>query len=245
MDLKNFESTSVLAIQAVYNYFWDLIPEKYKLPEDIEKANSLEPFYDPLLTFDNRLHYKLTQVEYSKRDKPWFVITWNTENGLIPSTFNRRRYQSAIVDNKKLGPLRFKFINTELNINLAICGNTMVGLYELQENIVLKIRDKQYTNTKEHSILGSFPVSLNVIDSQQSKLDRNKGTLCYLNLQVKVDYPIIECVQQIPNGIIKEIHSNVISPYTDESIQQDIVDHQTTPNGYDVYTLGEGKHRIN
>ena len=244
MDLKNFESTSILAIQAVYDYFWDFIPEKYKLPEDIERANSLEPFYDPLLTFDNRLHYKLTQVEYDKRSKPWFVIIWNTENGLLNSSLNRRRYQSAVVDNKKLGPLKFKFINTDLRLTLGIFGNSMAGLYELQENMVLKIREKQYANTKEHSIIGSFPVSLNIIEGTQNKLERTKGTLCSLTLNVTVDYPIIENVQLASKGIIEEIHSRVISPYTDESIQKDIEEHQEHPEGYEEIILGEGKHNL-
>lgn len=206
MDLKNFESTSILAIEAVYRHLWNFIPNKYKLPETDELITDLSPFYDPELTFDNRLHYKLSKVSYTNRAKPWFVITWNTEHGLIKSGLTQRRFQSAIVENKKLGKIRYKFINTELSINFGICCNTMQGLFELQENLILKKRDKITVNTKPHSIIGSFPVCLDVLDSTQNKLERDKGTLCYLFLECKIDYPIIGNVEQLYSGIIKEIH---------------------------------------
>ena len=244
MDLDNFESTSVLAIQAVYDYFWSLIPSKYKLENDLI-PNDLEPFYDPTLTFENRLHYKLTQIEYPKRDKPWFIITWNTENGLINSSLNRRRYQSAEIDNKKLGPVRFKFINTDLRLNLGICCNSMAALFELQENIVLKIREKVWVDTKPHSIIGSFPVSLNVIESNQNKLGREKGTLCYLILQITVDYPIIENLQYAGKGIIKEIHSSIRSNWVEGEVEQDILEYASDNITCDNHiTLGEGKHNL-
>ena len=226
MDFKNFESTSLLAIEAVYKYFWNFIPDKYKIEENEDALNELEPFYDPTLTFDNRLHYKLTQIEFPKRDKPWFIITWNTENGLLNSTINRRRYQSAIVDNPKLGPLTFKFVNTELRINLGICCNSMAALYELQENIVLKMREKIWVDTKPHSIIGSFPVSLNIIEANQTKLERGKGTLCYLTMHISVDYPIIETVKSATKGIIKEIYSSVRTNWEDNEINDDLADYK-------------------
>lgn len=225
MDLKNFESTSLLAIEAVYKYFWDFIPSKYKIEETEETINELEPFYDPTLTFENRLHYKLTQITFPQREKPWFIITWNTENGLINSSLNRRRYKSAIVETDQYGPLTFKFVNTELQLNLGICCNSMAALYELQENIVLKIREKIWIDTKPHSIIGSFPVSLDIMDAHQNKLDRGKGTLCYLILNLRIDYPIIENVQSAARGIIKEIHSSIRSNWKEGEIEADIIEH--------------------
>lgn len=219
MDLKTFESTSVLAIEAVYRHFWDFIPQKYKLPEDDERVKELSPFYDPELTFENRLHYNLTKVSYPNRAKPWFVITWNTESGLLPSELTQRRFQSAVVDTEKYGKLRYKFINTNLKINLGICCNTMQGLYELQENIILNQRDKIVVDTKPHSILGSFPVCIDTIESTQSKLERDKGTLCYLFLECLVDYPIVGDVRTT-KGIILEIN-NTIKNFNEEILTYD------------------------
>ena len=204
MDLITLENTSTYAIEAVYRYLWNFIPNKYKLPEDDKCYADLEPFYDPELTFDNRLHYKLTHVSYTKRSQPWFVITWNTENGLLKSDLSQRRFQTSIFDCDD-AKYRCKFINTNMSINFGICSNTMQGLFELQENLVLKIREKLTCTTKKHPILGSFPVSLNVIDGHQNKLQREQGTLCYLFLQCRIDYPIIGNVEKIESGIIKEI----------------------------------------
>ena len=85
----------------------------------------------------------------------------------------------------------------------------MQGLFELQENIILQKREKMIVKTKPHSVLGCFPVCLDIIDSNQSKLSRDKGTLCYLFLNCKIDFPIIGMVQKTPTGIIEEIHSDL------------------------------------
>ena len=37
MDLKDFESTTTYAIEAVYRSYWELIPEKYKLKEKLQR----------------------------------------------------------------------------------------------------------------------------------------------------------------------------------------------------------------
>lgn len=209
MDLKTFETTSTLAIEAVYMYFWNFIPQKYKLPEDDERVKDLYPFYDPELSFDNRLHYKLSNISYPNRSKPWFIITWNTEQGLVRSSLTQRRFQGAVAETEKYGKVRYKFINAELIINFGICSNTMQGLFELQENLILQNREKMVVLTKPHSILGKFPISLNIMDTTQSKLTRDKGTLCYLFLNCKVDYPIVGMVQKTPTGTIEEIHSDL------------------------------------
>lgn len=205
MDLKDIKPTSTYAIKAVYNNFWALIPNKYKVPEDDKMIHEMYPFYDAELTFDNRMHYKLTNVAYPKRSEPWFIITWNTENGLLKSSLTQRRFQTKVeeVNGKKL---RFKFLNVELSINFGICCNTMEGLYELQENFLLKKREKMIVYTEPHPILGSFPVCLDVVDSNQNKLPRDKGTLCYLFLQCKIDYHIIGMIEDITSGIIERIN---------------------------------------
>lgn len=209
MDLVNFESTSTYAIQAVYNELWRLIPNKYKIPEDDHAIKDMSPFFDPELTFENRLHYKLTNVEYPKRANPWFIITWNTPDGIMKSSLTQRRFQTGIVEDKKGQKLRFKFLNTELTINFNIVCNTLQGLYEMQENLLLKKREKMICYAEEHSILGKFPVCIDIVDSNQNKLPRDKGTICYLFLNCKIDYPIIGNVTKINGGIIKEINTTI------------------------------------
>lgn len=209
MDLKTLENTSSYAIEAVYNDFWSLIPNKYKLPEDDRVLNDLTPFYDPELTFDNRLHYKLAGIEYPKRSTPWFVITWNAENGLLKSGLTQRRFTTAVYDTPK-GKKRCRTTSVDTNINFAIASNSMTAIFELQENYLLKRREKVYCITKPHSILGKFTVSMNVMDSQLSKLSRDKGTICYLFLQCKVDYPIVGMVEDIP-AVIETINSDINS----------------------------------
>lgn len=220
MDLHTLENTSSYAIEASYNHFWSLIPNKYKLPEDDRMIKDLSPFYDPELTFDNRLHYKLTNIDYPKRSEPWFVITWNPEYGLIRSTLTQRRFQTAVFDTR-YGKKRGKVIRAELTVNFGIVCNTMQGLFELQENFILKERDKIVCHTKPHSILGSFPVCLDVIDTTQSKLPRDRGTICYLFVNCRMDYPVIGLVEDAV-GVIEQIHSDIDGAVDIENFDIDV-----------------------
>ena len=275
MDLRNLETTTTYAIEALYREYWNIIPERYKLLEraqrtehgnfpeddglpedfprkrkqkthplsysDVEKLENIPyqneepdviegpyndyhkyvedlskdqffdfyPFYDPELNFENRLHYKLIGVPYPQRSFPWFVITWNCGNGLLRSSLTRRRFESAVIETPSGENVQFDFINTDLDLTMAIYCNTMQGLFELQENIVVGRREKFVVDTRPHSIIGSFPVSVDTIDSTITKMDRQKGTLCQLQLNLKVDYPVIGNVRPVVGGIIKEIHAEV------------------------------------
>lgn len=258
MDLKNFETTSTYAIEALYKDYWNQLPEKYRLLEkaqrqedytleevkptqqkstpltyasvkakdtepekpdeyqcycdalnDKEKFFNLQPFYDPELSFSDRLHYKLTGINYPDRKGPWFIITWNCGNGILKSTLTNRRFQSATVETPSGELVTFDFMNTELEVTLCFVSNTMQGLFELQEHIRISRREKAVVNTRQHSILGSFPVSIDLIDGGMAKLARDKGTLCTLTLPIKIDYPIIDNVRSAARGIIKEIHAEI------------------------------------
>ena len=275
MDLRNLETTTTYAIEALYREYWHIIPERYKLLEraqrtehgnklvnvdgvivedetkqrkpkshplsysDVEKLENkplpgeepiegpysdyhkyvedlnsdqffdFYPFYDPELSFENRLHYKLVGVPYPQRNFPWYVITWNCGTGLLTSSLTRRRFQSAQVTTPAGDKVKFDFINTDLDLTFAIYCNTMQGLFELQENILVGQREKFVVDTRPHSIVGSFPVSVDTIGSTLTKLDRDKGTLCQMLLNLKVDYPVIGNVQPMYDGIIKEIHTEV------------------------------------
>ena len=93
---------------------------------------------------------------------------------------------------------------------MAIYSNEMQALFELQENIIVGRREKYVVDTRPHSIIGSFPVSVDTIGSSLSKLSRDKGTLCQMMLNLKIDYPVIGNVQKIgEGGIIQEIHVEV------------------------------------
>lgn len=216
MDLKTLESTSILAFEAVYNALWDLVPNQYRLPEDDLMIKDMNPFYDPELNFDNRLHYKLSGVEYPKRATPWFVISWNTPKGVMKSDLSNRRFDTAVF-NTKNGTFRGKFLTTNCQILFAITSNSMTALYELQENFLLKYREKMTCETiHPHSALGKFPVSLNVLDSDINKHSRDKGTLCYLTIDSRIEYPIIGMVNRVDGGIIEKINSD-IKPHIDFS----------------------------
>lgn len=270
MDLKNLETTSTYAIEALYREYWDIIPERYKLMEraqrpehgnypeeyydelppskrkqhtkplsyaDVEKQDDTKkydyntpetdyytycqelkkdqffnfyPFYDPELNFENRLHYKLVGVSYPERNFPWYVITWNCGNGILSSSLTRRRFDTTVIETPGGDKVKFDFINVDLDLTMAIYSNDMQALFELQENIIIGRREKYTIDTRPHSIIGKFPVSVDTIGSTLSKMGRDKGTLCQMMLNLKVDYPVIGNVRNIgPTGIIKEIHLEV------------------------------------
>ena len=203
--------------------------DKYEKPEEGQTVNKADieyddyvehlkdkntffdvtPFYDPELNFENRLHMHLTNVDFPSRREPWFVITWNSGSGLLNSSLTRRRFQSATVTAPNGKDYKFDFINTDMDLTMAIYSNTMQGLFELQENIIVGKREKAVVNTAKHSILGSFPVSMDIINSSLTKLPKDKGTLCVMNLAIKIDFPVIGNVQQVYSGIIKEIHTEI------------------------------------
>ena len=269
MDLKNFESTSTYAIEAVYRDYWFMLPEKYRLferaqrqehdnydmsffedlPEhqkpktqkttplsykDVEQKQKdyfednynnyccvlndktkffdLQPFFDPQLDFENRLHYKLSGISYPKRKHPWFVITWNCGQGILKSSLTNRLFDTAAVQTPSGEDVKFDFINSEMDLTLCFTSNTLQGLFELQEHIRVGRREKHVIETRVHPVLGSFPVSLFQIDSALSKLDRSKGTLCTLMLTLKINYLVIGNVRDAATGIIKEIHSEIDTP---------------------------------
>lgn len=206
MDLETLEGTSILAIQAVYKLFWDFIPQRYKLSENDDTVLNLEPFYDPKLTFENRLQYKLVKNSLPNRETPWFVITWNSDKGLLKSQLSSRRFKTAPIELPSGRRTSLKFIDADMELTLGIASNSMQALFALQENILLKMREKMYVISEPHSVVGPITVALNMIDSDQTKLDRDKGTLCYLFVKVRIDFPVFGYKKDISGGIIEEIN---------------------------------------
>ena len=263
MDLRNLETTSTYAIEAVYRDYWFQIPEKYRLLEkaqrpihgnydmeffenlpehkkpniqkttplsyrDVEKQEEkddydaycsllnnkdqyfdLQPFFDPQLDFENRLHYKLTGINYPNRKNPWFIITWNCGNGLLKSSISNRRFDTADIEVQNGEKVKFDFINSDLDLTLCYTSNSLQALFELQEYLRVSRREKHVVNTRKHSILGSFPVSLFQFDTSISKMERAKSTLCTLTLSLKLNYIVIGNIRSAEQGIIKEIHAEI------------------------------------
>jgi len=189
------------------------------------------PFYDPELSFENRFHMHLTNVDFPHRREPWFVITWNSNNGILNSSLTRRRFTTSQIISPSGKAYVFDFINVDMDLTMAIYSNTMQGLFELQENIVVGQREKCVVNTSPHSIIGSFPVSLDIIGSSLNKLPKDKGTLCVMTLNVKMDFPVIGNVRDAATGIIKEIHTEIdkigTGPENVYVYSRDIIDENT------------------
>lgn len=276
MDLKTLETTSSLAIEAVYKSFWDLIPEKYKLKEkaqrdfekderlsqdarlqkvkplsytDVEKKDfnkvdeyeiycsslshsdryfDLQPFFDPQLDFENRLHYKLAGIGYPDRYKTWFIITWNCGSGILKSTLTNRLLDTTTIETPTGEKVVCDFINTEMDVTLCFNSNNLQALLELQEVIRVSQREKQVIYTRLHSILGEIAVSLDLIETGNiAKASRDKSTLCTLTTTIHIDYPVIGNIRP-EGGIIKTIHAeydreNGLGPDNHEVLARDII----------------------
>ena len=270
MDLKNLETTTTMAIEAIYKEYWGIIPDRYKLLEksqrnehgtydfneyqnqeehkkpkvrkttpltykkteeveeqflkpetmndygwyceqlkDKDQYFDLQPFYDPLLDFENRLHYKLVGVNYPDRKGPWFIITWNCNNGILKSTLTNRRFDTKTITTPGGDKVKFDFMDTELDVTLCFNSNSMQALFELQENIRIGRREKFVVDSRVHSIIGRFPVTVSLIDTGNiAKSNRERGTLCNLTTTFRIDYPIIGNVQSNNADIIKVIRAN-------------------------------------
>lgn len=275
MDLRNFESTSTYAIEAVYRDYWFAIPERYRLFEkanrqpdvpksvqpvlkyaDVEAQDNtkplpdgddfyfdycnllnnkelqfdLQPFFDPQLDFENRIHQKLVGINYPNRKHPWFIMTWNCATGLLKSTTQNRLFGTSTIKNMAGELVKFDFINSEMDITICFTSNSLQALFELQEFVRVSRREKAVVYTRKHSVLGPFPVSLNLIDSQISKMDRSKGTLCTMSMIVKIDFPIIGNVRPADEGVIREIHADANEYPNEHAVQMttDIIDENTT-----------------
>jgi len=267
MDLRNLETTSTLAIEAVYKEYWSMIPEKYRIyerpqredkpfppefydrpniqkstplsykqveekgkPKEPEQENDyewycnclnnkdkffdLQPFFDPQLDFENRLHYKLVGVNYPDRRGPWFVITWNCGNGILKSDLTNRRLDTATVITPSGEKVKFDFIDTTMDLTLCFTSNNMQALFELQENIRINRREKCTVETRPHSILGKFNVILSLIDvGNITKMSKDKGSLCTLTVTFKLEYNVIGNVKLVNDiGIIERINMELDKP---------------------------------
>ena len=192
MDLKNLETTSTYAIESAINKYWKLVPNDYKLPDKDNQGLFIEPFYDSTLTFENRAQYKITKVGLQERKGPWLVLSWNTEAGVQKSDINNRRFDTSFIFNHGQYD-KYKFTWGKIPLNIAIYSNSLTCIMEMQENILLRVRNKDcIESTKPHSILGNFPIQLETQTSSLQKLDvKEKGSICYLYLNIEVTYPII------------------------------------------------------
>ena len=56
----------------------------------------MTPWYDPELSFSDRFHYRLTNIDYPKRATPWYIITWNFGKGILKSSLTNRRFDTDV-----------------------------------------------------------------------------------------------------------------------------------------------------
>ena len=85
----------------------------------------------------------------------------------------------------------------------------MQALFELQERIRISRREKFVIDSRIHSILGRFPVTVSLIDTGTiAKSSRDKGNICNLTVTFRVDYPVIGNVVFDEASIIKVIRAN-------------------------------------
>ncbi len=194
------DKTNILDFEDEYsNYVTSL--------NDRERYFDVAPFFDPELSFENRLHYKLANINYPKRLSPWFVITWNYNTGILHNALTRRRFTSNSVGASDGKDYCFNFKNTDLDLTIAITSNTLQGLNEIQENILVGKREKYTVTATGHSLLGEFPVRLDTINSTVTKLPRDRGTLCVLTVSLKIGYMVIGNIQEATT--ISEISTSI------------------------------------
>jgi DNA-directed RNA polymerase subunit H (RpoH/RPB5) len=92
----------------------------------------------------------------------------------------------------------------------------MQALFELQENIRIGRREKFVIDSRIHSVIGRFPVTVSIIDTGNiAKASRDKSTLCNLTVTYRIDYPIIGNVQLDNGDVIKVIRANEYTMPTD------------------------------
>jgi hypothetical protein len=191
MDLKNVDSTSVWAIRAMFTKIWSMVPTDFRLTDkSTYNSQSIQPFYDPELTFENRAQYKMAKIEAPERAEPWIIVTWNTEQGVEPAEAINRRFSTyKEVDNAQVNS--YKYREGSMTINFSCYSNSIGAILEFQENCYLKIRDKQVFEVVGHTVIDPMNVTLESLEMTLHKLPRDKATLSYLFIRAKVSYPII------------------------------------------------------
>ena len=192
MDFKNIQTTTEISLRAVFAHLYTYIPDKYRLqyrPEEVTKH--IKEFYDPELTLDDRMTYKIARVPYEDRKEPWVALMWNTE-GLNKSQEMFRRMDTAIFNQDEIRARTMKIRRVSTQVNLGFVSNSLTAMLELQEVLLLDFEDLDHITAKGHSVLGDYEVNiLSVTPGTLFKLPRNKGTLCTYTMGVVLDYPIV------------------------------------------------------
>ena len=220
-DFKTFSTSTEYAISGFYRYIYSFIPKEVRLHYNLDEAiSSMREFYDPELTFENRLKYKLTSIKYFDRHRPWIALMWNNE-GLQPADNHFRRYDVSISIDDKPNKAKACYVKTMMNI--GIVSNSKTALDEFQEVFLLNVRPDDAAIAVEHPYLNDFVV--NILDfnmTQMIKSPRSEGTLAYAVASLPLQFPIIGCVDDNV-GIIQTINT-VINNIKNTKITQFIVD---------------------
>lgn len=192
MDFNNLHTTTELSLRACFKHLYSFIPKQYRLAYDPEEVTQhLDEFYDPELSLDNRLQYKIARVPYEDRKSPWVALMWNTE-GLQKSVDMFRRFDTKILGEGELRSQEAKSRQVQTPINLGFVSNSLTAMLELQEVLLLGLQDQEAIIAGTHKVLGDFTVNLQQVSfGNLYKLPRSKGTICTYGMTLLLNYPII------------------------------------------------------
>lgn len=83
MDLRNLETTTTLAIEAVYKEYWNMIPERYRLLERAQRQRNdlpLNPHEKPNIPKSTPLTYKTVEEKEEPQDDLYYKYCKSLEN---------------------------------------------------------------------------------------------------------------------------------------------------------------------
>lgn len=208
MDFKNLNTTSELALGALFKYIWHYIPEKYRLRYDeAEVVETLWQFYDPDLDFQNRGNYRVAKVPYSERKTSWITFMWNIDS--VQKTNEQDRvFKTYYLNDEHNRTYSLVAGWTALPVTLGVVSNDPVALLEFQEVLTLGIREKEAPEIEdEHPMLGKFVTNIMSINfNGMSKVSKETGTMLLLYCNVLLQYIIAGFMSE--TGIIKSIRTN-------------------------------------
>lgn len=224
MPIDSYKSSSELTINAINTFFYDLIPDNKKLKISDNPVQYFQPLYDVDLTFENRMQYQFTKIEYATRQAPWHAIVYNIENGLQYSDVNMRRFETSKLNDDN-SYSKYNIMLASLPINIGIFSNSMLASLELQEKLMLFAKHKTPILTAKHSIIGEFNISLVDINMELIKLDRNRGSLCQIFCQCNTEFPIIGGETDV--YVIEQINLKINDLDNGETLTEDIINENT------------------
>ena len=141
MDLKDFESTTTYAIEAVYRSYWELIPEKYKLKEKLQRwehgSYPTEYYENPeygvkpqLKRVQGPLTPEKVEQEYSNYGVDDEYSKYMTETPILEGVANREYYGRSATSIENKSTIEY---GTEQGLAALIYGEQGVSSLPIQD----------------------------------------------------------------------------------------------------------------